>query len=105
MELEGITGIPPLVQGAIDGMRHAIRQKWTEVAMTFFVRAIINTNVAVACDEAGFSEAMVFHRNKAAWLLAQALGCIAKSMEFKPTHREQSSNASLAIFPVDLDSS
>jgi hypothetical protein len=100
VEPEDITEIPPFAQGVIDGMRHAIRQKWAEAAMTFFARAIISKNVAVACGEAGFSEAMVFHRNKTAWLLAQALGCIAKSMEFKPTHREQSSKASLEIRPM-----
>lgn len=50
-----------------------------EAAMVFFARSIINKDVAVACGEAGFSEAMAFHRNKAAWLLAQALGCLAES--------------------------
>ena len=75
--------LPPFVQGILAGMRHAIRQKWTEAAMTFFARAIINKDVAVACGEAGFSEAMVYHRNKAAWLLAQTMGCLAKSAQFE----------------------
>lgn len=83
MEPEDIVALPPFAQGVIDGMRHAIQQKWTEAAMMFFARAIINKDVAVACGIAGFSESMVYHRNKAAWLLAQALGCLAKSAEYK----------------------
>lgn len=79
MDSEDATALPPFAQGVIAGMKQAIRDKWTEAAMTFFARAIINKNVAVACGEAGFSEAMVSYRNKAAWLLAQALGCLAQS--------------------------
>lgn len=79
MRPEDEANLPPFAQGVIAGMRQAIRDKWTEAAMTFFARGIINKNVAVACGEAGFSESMVYHRNKAAWLLAQALHCIAQS--------------------------
>jgi hypothetical protein len=79
-EPEDITGIPAFARGCIEGMRQAAKQKWIEAAMTFFARAIINKDVAVACGEAGFSESMIFHRNKAAWLLAQALNCLAQSM-------------------------
>jgi hypothetical protein len=81
-EPEDIVAIPPFMQGVMAGMRQAIRQKWNEAAMTFFARAIINKDVAVACGEAGFSEAMIFHRNKAAWLLAQAMECLAHSARF-----------------------
>lgn len=82
IEPEDITGIPAFAQGVIDGMRQAIRQKWYEAAMTFLARAVINKDVAVTCGEAGFDEAMIFHRNKAAWLLAQALGCLGKAGQY-----------------------
>lgn len=78
-----LTELPTFAQRMIDSMRQSIREKWYEAAMTFFARAIINKDVAIVCGEAGFSEAMVFHRNKAVWLLAQALGCLAKSAEFE----------------------
>jgi hypothetical protein len=81
MEPEEITGLPAFVRGMIDGTRQATKQKWMEAAASFFARAIINKDVAIACGEAGFSEAMVFHRNKAAWLLAQSLGCVAQSQK------------------------
>lgn len=81
IEPEDITGIPAFARGIVEGMRQATKQKWIEAATAFFARAIINKNVAVACGEAGFSESMVFHRNKAAWLLAQALNCLAQSMK------------------------
>lgn len=77
---EDIVAIPPILQGFIEGMRQATKQKWIEAATTFFARAIINKDVAIICGEAGFSEAMVYHRNKAAWLLAQALNCMAQSI-------------------------
>jgi len=81
MEPEDITGLPAFARGMIDGMRQATKQKWTEAATTFFARAMINKDVAIACGEAGFSEAMIFHRNKAAWLLAQAIACVAQGQK------------------------
>lgn len=79
MEPEDITHIPALYQGIIDGMRQATRQKWYEAGTAFFARAMVNKDVAIACGEAGFSEAMVFFCNKAAWLPAQGLACFAES--------------------------
>lgn len=75
--------LPEFAQRMIKGMRQSVRQKWYEAGTTFFARAILNKDVAIACGEAGFSEAMVFFRNKAAWLLAQGLACFAERAKYE----------------------
>jgi hypothetical protein len=40
-------------------------------------------DIAIACGEAGFSEAMIFFRNKAVWLLAQGLACFAEKAKYE----------------------
>lgn len=70
--------LPEFAQRMIEGMRQSVRQKWYEAGTMFFARAVINKDVAIACGEAGFSEAAVFFRNKAAWLVAQGLVCFAE---------------------------
>jgi len=88
-EPEDIVAVPPVMQGFIEGMRQAAKQKWIEAATTFSARAMINKDVAIACGEAGFSEAMVYYRNKAAWLLAQALNCMAQSVRVDSIGKQQ----------------
>lgn len=80
MEPEDITGLPAFAQGMIDGMRQAVRQKWYEAVTAYFARAIINHEVAQACQCAGFHDANVYFAQKAIWLLAQGVDCYGKML-------------------------
>lgn len=80
-EPEDITGIPAVYRGFVDGMRQAIKQKWYEAVTTYFARAIINSEVALACRDAGFHDASVYFTQKAIWLLAQGVDCYRKMLK------------------------
>jgi hypothetical protein len=80
-EPEDITALPPFFQGVIDGMRQATREKWYEAVSTYFARAIINNEVALACRAAGFNDASVYFAQKAIWLLAQGVDCYGKMLK------------------------
>lgn len=82
-EPEDITGLPAFARGMIDGIRQATKQKWFEAAATFFIRALINKDVVMACENAGFDEAAVFFRAKTVWLVAESLKCMAEVSELE----------------------
>ena len=78
---EDIAALPPFFQGVIDGMKHAIKEKWYEAVTTYFARAIINHQVSVECQTAGFNDASVYFAQKSIWLLAQGIDCYGKMLK------------------------
>lgn len=76
-EPEDITALPAFAQGVIDGMREATRQKWYEAAVTFFSRAIINRDVSVECQVAGFDEARHHFEQRTLYFIAEGFRCLA----------------------------
>lgn len=81
MEPEDITGIPAVYRGFVEGMRQATKQKWREAVTAYFARAIINNEVALACQAAGFHDASVYFAQKSIWLLAQGVDCYGKMLK------------------------
>jgi hypothetical protein len=80
-EPEDIVALPPFIQGMIEGMKQGVREKWYEAVSTYFARAIVNHQVAVNCQMAGFDDASAHFAQKSIWLLAQGVDCYGKMLK------------------------
>lgn len=75
--------VPPEFRPMIVSMANTARQKWFEASTAYLCRAIVNRAVSIECQTAKFTEAREYFAQKAIWMVAQGVYCLAKMHEIE----------------------